>query len=143
MAAILIREPDGAEFEMVKNYAKEYWLDDEGVDKKQFKVLLYDNKLAAFGRIKEHKDSTELCTIGVVEKYRGKKLGEALVKGFISGIKHDVYLVTVIPSFFHRMGFMETTKYPQSIREKTDRCGTKYHVDESYTVMKYSPQTPL
>ena len=139
MGAILFREPTEAELEVVKKYVHEYWLDDEGVDKKQFKILLYEGKLAAFGRIKEHKDSIELCTVGVVEKYRGKRLGEELVKRFLSEIKQEVYLVTVIPSFFNRLGFKEAKKYPASIREKCDRCGNKYHVDESYVVMRYAP----
>ena len=135
---MLIREPNDLEFEEVKKYVEKFWLDNENMTKEQFKVLLSDNELAAFGRLKTHKDAIELCTVGVVEEYRDRKLGKALAHDFIAGAKQDIYLVTVIPTFFSKMGFKEVKEYPDSIREKADRCGNKYHVDETYVVMKYS-----
>jgi N-acetylglutamate synthase-like GNAT family acetyltransferase len=138
MSTTIIHQPSESEFEQVKKYARQFNLDDENMERSQFKVLLSDNKLAAFGRLKVHKDAIELCTLGVVEEFRGKKLGEALVRDFINQINQDLYLVTVIPTFFSKMGFKEVKEYPASIKEKTEMCGTKHHVDEVYVVMKHS-----
>lgn len=138
MATTLIRQPNAAEFEQVKKYAEKFRLDNENMERNQFKVLLRDNKLAAFGRLKVHKDAIELCTLGVVEEYRGKKLGEVLVSDFVAAAEQDIYLVTVIPFFFSKMGFKETKQYPASLQEKCDNCCSHYHVDETYVVMKHS-----
>jgi N-acetylglutamate synthase-like GNAT family acetyltransferase len=138
MIATIIHQPTESEFEQVKKYAKQFNLDDENMERNQFKVLLQDNKLAAFGRLKVHKDAIELCTLGVVEEFRGKKLGETFVRDFIANAKQDIYVVTVIPAFFSKLGFKEVKEYPASIKEKSDRCGNKYHVDESYVAMKHS-----
>jgi N-acetylglutamate synthase-like GNAT family acetyltransferase len=138
MNTTIIHQPTESEFEQVKKYARQFDLDDENMEMSQFKVLLANNKLAAFGRMKVHKDGIELCTVGVVEEFRGKKLGQALVRDFIKSTKQDIYLVTVIPDFFNKMGFKEVKEYPASIKEKSEMCGTKHHVDETYVVMKHS-----
>jgi N-acetylglutamate synthase-like GNAT family acetyltransferase len=138
MSTTIIRQPTESEFERVKKYARQFNLDDENMGIKEFKVLLHDNKLAAFGRLKVHKDATELCTLGVVEEFRGKKLGETFVRDFIANAKQDIYVVTVIPAFFSKMGFKEVKEYPASIKEKTEMCGTKHHVDETYVAMKWT-----
>ncbi|MGP8216141.1 MAG: GNAT family N-acetyltransferase [Bacteroidia bacterium] len=138
MSSIIIRQPNDAEFNSVKSYVKEYWLDDESMSKEQFKILLYEGNLAAFGRLKRHSDGIELCTLGVVEKFRNKNLGTAMVKGLLSGIGQDVYIVTVIPGFFTKLGFKATKEYPGSLQKKCDNCCNNYHVGQTYVVMKYS-----
>ncbi len=138
MINIVVRQPNEAEFEDVRSYLKKFVLDSSEATKEQFKVLLYDDKLAAFGRLKQRKDGTELCSIGVVEEYRGKKLGEAIVKDILSTINTDVYLVTVIPNFFKKLGFKETKEYPASLKDKRENFCEYHHPGDCVTVMKCS-----
>ena len=138
MSTLIIRQPNEAEFEEVKNHLKKFVLDSSEADKGQFKVLLYNDKLAAFGRLKQRNDGIELCSIGVVEEYRGKKLGETIVKDILATAKTDVYLVTVIPAFFSKLGFNETKEYPASLQNKRENFCEHHHPGDCVSVMKYS-----
>ncbi len=137
MPDIIIRQPDDTEFAEVKEYVEEFWLDNSNMVKEQFLILLYKGHFAAFGRLKEHPDCSELCTLGVVNEFRGKHLGEAMVKALVKKAKSQVYLVTVIPDFFAMLGFSFTEKYPAPMRQKVEVCTKEYHVGETYKVMKY------
>ncbi|HWY99156.1 MAG TPA: GNAT family N-acetyltransferase [Bacteroidia bacterium] len=136
MATILFRQPNDAEFEEVKRHSEEYQLDNENMSKDQFKIILHEGKLAAFGRLKKHNDAMELSTVGVVKEFRGKKLGEAIVRSFADEARQDLYLVTVIPDFFSKMGFKAVKEYPISLQNKCDNCCQKHHPGEVYVVMK-------
>jgi len=137
MADIVVRHPGEKEFEEVKKYVEDFWLDNNNMLIGQFRILLYKGKLAGFGRIRENDDATELCTLGVVKELRLKGLGKAMVKALVETVKTDVYLVTIIPEFFRKAGFKETKEYPESIKRKEHLCTTQYHVGEEYKVMKY------
>ncbi len=127
------------EFESdIKFYVKRFKLDDKNMAAHQFKVLLYENKFAAFGRLRDNGDAIELCSLGVVEEYRGKKLGNAIVKELLSEIKQDIYLVTVIPAFFTKLGFRETQEYPISLQDKRDNFCEHHHPGNCISVLKYS-----
>lgn len=134
-----IRRPDEKEFEEVKKYVEEFWLDNNNMLREQFRVLLYNNKLAAFGRLRKNADATELCTLGVVKKYRGRGFGKAMVKALLKEAKSEVYVVCVIPEFFKKTGFKEISSYPESIKAKVDLCTQYFHVGKEYKVMKYIP----
>ena len=140
MPDIIIRQPDDTEFAEVKEYVQEFWLDNSNMSKEQFLILLYKGRFAVFGRIKEHAGCSELCTLGVVNEFRGKHLGEALVKALVKKAKSHVYLVTVIPDFFSLLGFAFTEKYPASMKRKVEVCTKEYHVGETYKVMKWTSQ---
>ncbi|HSY75265.1 MAG TPA: GNAT family N-acetyltransferase [Bacteroidia bacterium] len=137
MSRVIIREPNDAELIHIKSFLKEYGLDDSGISKEQFKILLYDNELAAFGRLKKHDDCIELSSVGVIKEYRSKKLGEAIIKSFLSEAKQDIYLVTVIPGFFSKMGFKEVKEYPASLKYKSENFCEKHHPGDVVTVMKH------
>lgn len=140
MNEVIVREPDSKEFEEVKKYVKQFWLDDEQMLKEQFKILLQDDKPVAFGRLREKEDATELCTLGVLEEYRGRRLGSAMVKSLVSLAKKDVHVVSVIPGFFRKQGFIPVQEYPASIKKKVELCTEHYHVGVPYQVMKYKNQ---
>jgi len=139
---VIIRQPNDTEFEQVKKYVREFWLDNTDMHKEQFLVLLQNKKFTAFGRLKEHADCSELCTLGVVKEFRGKYFGQELTKALIKKAKHEVYLVTVIPDYFKKVDFVITSKYPASLKSKVNMCTTQYHVGQEYRVMKYFAQNP-
>lgn len=137
LSTITFRQPGEMEFAAVKNYVEKFWLDNENMLREQFHVLLNDDKLAAFGRLRDNPDATELCTLGVLEEYRGKKLGADMVKGLLSVARCDIYVVCVIPGFFRKLGFIPVQDFPPSIQKKRDLCTSHYHVGIPYEVMKW------
>jgi len=135
---IVVREPSDKEFEEVKKWVEKFWLDNDNMQKEQFRVLIYNNSLAAFGRLRINDDATEICTIGVLTKFQKKGIGMAMVRSLLSSVEKEAYLVTVIPKFFLKLGFEAVKQYPKSIQKKRDLCVTQYHVDTPYEVMKWT-----
>ncbi len=131
------KQPNAGEFEEVKKWVEDFWLDDESMDSARFRVLVDSNKVIAFGRLRENIDATELCTLGVVKEFRGKGLGRLMVECLLKEAKQDIYVVTVIPAFFSKLGFEFVENYPASMQKKVNLCTTDYHVGEIYRVMKW------
>lgn len=138
MADIIIRQPGYSEFDLVKDYVEEYWLDDADMKIQQFRVLFNKGEITAFGRLRVDGKDTELCSLGVVEEMRGKGFGKAMVKALVEEAKTDVYAVCVIPEFFLKLGFIQVNEYPPLIKRKVDVCTTHYNVGVPYVVMKWA-----
>jgi len=136
-SAIIFRQPDEKEFEQVKQVVEDLWLDDENLKREQFHIILDDGKVIAFGRLREHEDAIELCTLGVSKDCQKKGLGGKMVKHLLSQANSDVYVVTVIPGFFAKFDFKFVENYPASLQKKVKICCTNYNVGETYRVMKW------
>jgi len=134
---MIFKQPNEKEFEQVKQWVEDFWLDNGNMQPEQFSVLSDNGKVIAFGRLKEHADATELCTMGVAKEFQSKGFGEKMVKHLISQATQDVHLVTIIPKFFANCGFALVENYPVSLQRKIDLCKTHYHVEEPYHVMKW------
>lgn len=137
MNTAIFKLPDEKEFERIEQLVKDFWLDNADMLPEQFRVLSNNGKVVAFGRLREHEDATELCTMGVSKDFQKKGFGEKMVKHLQSIAVRDIYLVTVIPDFFAKIGFKMVETYPASIRKKVDRCSSDFHVGETYNVMKW------
>jgi N-acetylglutamate synthase-like GNAT family acetyltransferase len=134
---IIIKQPDAKEFEQIKQHVKDLWLDDDSLKPEQFSVIADKGKVIAFGRLREHNDSTELCTLGVVKGSQRKGYGTKIVRHLLAQANRDVFLVTVLPGFFAKLDFDFADKYPDSLQKKVEMCGSHYHVGETYKVMKW------
>jgi N-acetylglutamate synthase-like GNAT family acetyltransferase len=134
---MVFKQPDEKEFEQVKKLVEDFWLDNTDLQPAQFRVLSDAGSVIAFGRLREHVDATELCTIGVAKDFQKKGFGREMVNDLLAQAKREVYLVTVIPDFFAKLGFNKVEQYPASIKSKIDMCVKDYHVDEPYFVMKW------
>jgi N-acetylglutamate synthase-like GNAT family acetyltransferase len=137
MEAAIFKQPNQEEFEQVKQLVKEFWLDDADLQPIQFSVLSDNGKVVAFGRLREHADATELCTMGVAKDLQKMGYGKKMVLHLQNIAKRDIYLVTVIPDFFGEIDFKIVDTYPDSLRKKVDRCSADFHVGETYHVMKW------
>jgi N-acetylglutamate synthase-like GNAT family acetyltransferase len=108
------------------------------MDYKDFVVAEDKDRIVGFGRLWEHDNAVELGTIGVEEKYRGKGIAKMIVNHFLCNIKTDVYLTTLIPSFFEQFGFKRLdTSPPDSMIRKKEWCEGCTKV--GCTVMKRKP----
>ncbi|MBL7884352.1 MAG: GNAT family N-acetyltransferase [Bacteroidia bacterium] len=132
-----LKTPNKIEFEQIRNYIREFELDNRELKQDQFVAAYRNNELVGFGRLRERGDCTELCSLGVITTERRKGIGKAIVKELLKRSKEELYLVCIIPDFFAPFKFQETLYYPKSIQEKIDYCTAELIVPEKYVAMKY------
>ena len=102
-------------------------LDAEELDAEEFVVAHLDGEIIGIGRVRNYEDVLELCSIGVIESYRNKGIGTAIIQSLLSLYpEQSIYIVTEIPVFFKRFNFHETESFPESINEKVTRCKESY-----------------
>lgn len=130
-----LRIPDDKEFLQIVKYIHEFDLDNRGLQKEQFTAAFRDTELVGFGRLREHEDCTELCSLGVVTQHRRKGIGKAIVQELIRRADRSLYLACIIPEFFTPFGFRIMNKFPDSIGDKLNYCMHELAVPESYVAM--------
>ena len=133
---IKIEIPGVQEMKLIVRYIKEFMLDDEGLEREQFIIARINNTLVGFGRLRQHPDCVELCTLGVLTEYRGKGIGKKLVEELIKRTSSKLYLVCIIPGFFQKLDFEIVKEVPPSIVRKYEICTTKLKVAEPYYMMR-------
>jgi N-acetylglutamate synthase-like GNAT family acetyltransferase len=133
---LIIRKPTGSEFQMICNYIRDFELDDRGLHPEQFSAAFRDNELVGFGRLREHSDCTELCSLGVMTPLRRKGIGKSIVKELIKRAPEKLYLVCIIPDFFTPFNFKIINNYPSSIQNKLNYCTEQLVVSEPYVAME-------
>lgn len=140
--AIELRTPDKSAFEKISSYIHEYELDDRELKQDQFIAAFRQNELVGFGRIREHQDCSELCSLGVITNERRKGIGRTLVKALIDKASAPLYLVCIIPDFFEPLHFqIISEEIPLSIKDKINYCTSELVVPEKYVAMKYFLKT--
>ena len=132
----IFKTPTDQEFQDICNYIHEFELDDRILLKQEFTAAFRDNKLVGFGRLREHADCTELCSLGVVAQHRRKGIGKALTAELVCKAPLNLYLVCIIPEFFVPFGFKIVKNFPSQIQNKLDYCTQELLVPETYVVMK-------
>ena len=135
MNELVFKTPTDTEFIDVCVLIDEYELDNRNLYKNEFTIALLNNKLVAFGRLREHNDCKELCSIGVIKKHRTQKIGSSLIKHMINNVPAPIYVVCIIPEYFKKFGFKITRNYPLSIKNKMDYCTNDLPVPETYVAM--------
>ena len=94
----------------------------------EFFVCKDKGELIAAGRVREYEDGVfELCSLGVLEDYRGAGIGTDIVKALLQKHSLDsVYVVTEIPEFFEKTGFVKSTHKSEYLQDKLKRCVEEY-----------------
>lgn len=129
------RTPAQNEFLQIRNYIRQFELDDRNLKQEEFTAAFRENELVGFGRLRQHSDCTELCSLGVVTQYRRKGIGKAIVKELIKRSEKNIHLVCIIPEFFSPFGFKTVENFPSSIQDKIDYCTSELVVPETYVAM--------
>jgi N-acetylglutamate synthase-like GNAT family acetyltransferase len=123
MKEIDIIQPSLHELEQIRNYAVSFNLDCSDLSPGQFLIARMNNKITGFVRLKKHRDCTELSTLGVLPEYRSRRLGEILVNRILKqAAPGKIYILTVIPSYFSKLGFRATDHIPDSLKPKKEDC---------------------
>jgi N-acetylglutamate synthase-like GNAT family acetyltransferase len=134
---IEIESANNSDFVYIKKLIKQFELDDRGLEQKQFLVAKQNNELIGFGRIRNHQNCDEICSIGVLEHHRRKKIASSIIKMLIVGSKKPIYLVCIQPNYFTKIGFVIKKSYPKEMEEKLNYCINELVVPEKYVVMNY------
>ena len=136
---LTLREPTDREFKQICLFITEFELDDRALEKHQFTIALRNGELVGFGRLREHLDCVELCSLGVVASHRRQGIGKAIVAKLLDshGYRNskNIYLVCIIPDFFEPFGFQSVKEYPISIQHKVEYCTSELVVPETYVAM--------
>ena len=117
-----IRKSRKADLPQIISLAKKYELDYTGMVSDDFWVAAEGPKILGIVGLKEHPDCVELCALGVDEARRKRGLGRELVLALLKKAKGDIYLATIIPFFFEKLGFHQASLIPASMVKKSDWC---------------------
>jgi N-acetylglutamate synthase-like GNAT family acetyltransferase len=123
------------DFPLIKDYINRYELDNREMAPEQFLTVKGPNGLKAFGRVRAYGAFSEICSIGVLENKRGAGYGKKVTEALINRSVGPLYVVTVIPEFFKRMGFSLCSDYPREIADKLYYCLKDLPVEAEYVVL--------
>lgn len=133
-----LQKPTEKQFIEICEFIKEFELDNRDLRKEQFIVAVNNTNVLGFGRLRQHTDCMELCSLGVVTPHRRKGIGKAIVNQLIKNTANTIFLVCIIPDFFTPLGFRIVEAYPSSIKDKLNYCTQELVVPETYVAMLYS-----
>ncbi len=126
-----------SEFGEVVKYIELLQLDNNKLNSSQFLVAKKENKVVGFGRLRSYSVCQELCSLGVIEPFRNKGAGTAISLELIKKAELPLYVVTIIPVFFSRLGFEEVEEFPSDIGVKMSYCTDSLPVPETYVAMRH------
>ena len=119
---MLIRKAVSTEWEHVFRIARECDVDYPGMEKDEFLVAERDGLVLGIVGLKRHPGCLELVALGVAAASRGTGIGGKLVLELLSRVREDVYLATVIPGYFERLGFVRPAEAPRPMVKDADWC---------------------
>ena len=132
---LTFRTPTEHEFLQIRNYIQQFELDDRNLKQQEFIAAFRENELVGFGRLREHSDCVELCSLGVITQHRRQGIGKAIVNELIKKSKSSIHLVCIIPEFFSPFNFQLVKNYPSAIQDKINYCTQELIVPETYVAM--------
>ena len=122
MKDVLLRKANAADMPIIQSYVEKFHLDNENLKSEQFIVAESRGSIIGFGRVKPYQHCFELGCVAVLEAYRKRSIGSAVVKRLIQNFpSDDIWITTDIPEYFQRFGFQSTTDAPQEILDKIKR----------------------
>lgn len=119
---MVIRRAEKEDLSQIIALAARYNLDYDGMEADDFWVAVANGRVVGICGFRKHPDCQELCSLGVDEAFAGRGLGSRLVRALLQETRGDVYLATVIPEFFTRLGFKEAASIPASMVKKAEWC---------------------
>ena len=118
-----VRKAVSADIPFVLRLACDLGLDYPGLEEDVVLVADEGGRIAGSVGLRRHPDCLELVALGVDENARGKGIGGRLVRALLAEATEDVYLATIIPGYFVRLGFERTAAIPASLAA---RMGTAW-----------------
>jgi N-acetylglutamate synthase-like GNAT family acetyltransferase len=117
-----VRKAQEEDLPDVVRLATKHGLDYGGMEADDFWVVEEAGRVVGICGLKRHPECLELCALGVEEAFRGRGWGEKLVWAVLGDAADTVYLATIIPGFFARLGFGKARSIPSSMVKKAEWC---------------------
>jgi N-acetylglutamate synthase-like GNAT family acetyltransferase len=91
-----------------------------------FFVAYRGENLVGVARLRTYKKYRihELSNVGVKDGWRKAGIGSMIVSKLIDAAKYDMYLNTVNPGFYEKLGFISTNEIPVVMKKKKTFCKT-------------------
>lgn len=135
---MLLRPAMEHELPLILREAAAFDLDVQLPDYRQFLIAEQEQVLVGFGRIIDHTGFCELATLGVMKNEQRKGIGSALVRALIDkSDANPVLLVTVLPDYFKRLGFVDHTEDIAEFGNKIRFCLSFGFSREEVRVMRF------
>jgi N-acetylglutamate synthase-like GNAT family acetyltransferase len=115
---LIFKKPTETEFRQVKRLVQEYDLYSEELQPNQVTILKNDDKLLAFGSIRQGDNFAELECVGVAQDQRGKGWGKMLVKKMLESGPETVWLATTMPKYFEQFNFVPSKQVPRELSKR-------------------------
>ncbi|OFY95405.1 MAG: hypothetical protein A3K10_06945 [Bacteroidetes bacterium RIFCSPLOWO2_12_FULL_31_6] len=135
-AEIIYKNSTEEDLIKIKDLAEKFKLDTENLFYNDFITAKLNGEVIGFGRLKHHTDFDEISTIGVVELYRGSGVGKEIVTRLLNRTSKKIYLATVIPTFFEKLGFLNAKEMPFQLKNKIEQCHSKCHCEKVFILTK-------
>jgi len=126
MEKITIEKATESDWPYIQEKLKNYLLDANNADWRQFFVARLGERTVAFTRIIDRANCIELASMGVDYYHRKKGIGKTLLKFLIEEAKRQypdkqIYGVTHRPGFLTPFGFKEIKDPPKVLEHKRQR----------------------
>lgn len=117
-----IRPAQPDDFPAIRALAEKLLLDSADLRAEEFVIAEDTGTIAGLGRLIEHPDCLEIATFGVEEAFRKQGVGKKLLGELVKRAQGPVYLATIVPEYFEKMGFEKAPQIPPSMVKKADWC---------------------
>ena len=117
-----IRKAGKADFPQVRALATSYNLDYDHMESDDYWVAAEGRRIVGICGLKKHPDCWELCSLAVEPLFRGKNLGRELVGALLKATEDEIFLTTVIPGYFEKLGFEAAVPIPPSMVKPDEWC---------------------
>ncbi|MCX6561393.1 MAG: GNAT family N-acetyltransferase [Candidatus Aminicenantes bacterium] len=106
----------------IRALAARLGLDYEDMEGDRFWIAEDGGRLAGLVGLKRHVDCLELVGLGVDPELRSGGIGGRLVAALAAAAESDVYLATIIPPYFARLGFGKAESIPAGMAKAPSWC---------------------
>lgn len=117
-----IRDGLSPDLPAIRRLAESLGLDYPGMENDRFWVAEDGGGIAGLVALKRHADCLELVSLGVDPRAREHGLGRRLVQALLDHTSADVFLATIIPAFFARIGFVRAPSPPSGLAKDPAWC---------------------
>jgi len=119
---VQIRKALKIDFGRIRRLAARFDLDYADMESDDFWVTAQGPKIIGICGLTKHSDCLELRSLAVADRFRKKGLGRELVAALFEQAGQDIFLTTVVPDYFSKLGFEPATAVPASMVKPEDWC---------------------
>ena len=117
-----IRNAIRGDLPKIFSLAEKFDLDHRNMQTKNFLIAEEKEKIMGIVQLRKFKSGYELCSLGVEKKHQKQGIGSKLVKALLKGVKGKIYLATIKPKYFSKLGFVKTEDFPRFMIKKSEWC---------------------